>query len=150
MEANYFTIFCWFCHTSTWIHHGCTCVLYFCFCSSIILFCWLQLCRIVWSKGVWFLHLHFPFSRLLWLFRVFCVSLLVLVLWKMTLVTWQELHCIYKLLERTGSKLGKEYVKVIYCHPAYLTSMQSTSCRMSGWMSHKLKWRLMGEISITS
>ena len=33
----------------------------------------------------------------------------------------------------TGSKLGKEYVKVVYCHPAYLTYMQSTSCKMSGW-----------------
>ena len=61
---------CWFCHTSTWIHHGCTCVLYFCFCSSIILFCWLQLCHIVWSKGVWLLQLHFSFSGLLWLYSL--------------------------------------------------------------------------------
>ena len=38
----------------------------------------------------------------------------------------------------TGSKLGKEYVKAVYCHPAYLTSMQSTSCEMLGWMKHKL------------
>ena len=45
----------------------------------------------------------------------------------------------------TGSKLGKEYVKVVYCHPVYLTSMQSTSCEMPRWMKHKL-----GEISITS
>ena len=51
---------------------------------------------------------------------------------------------------QTGSKLGKEYVKAIYCHPAYLTSMQSTSCEMSGWMKHKLESRLMGETSITS
>ena len=48
------------------------------------------------------------------------------------------------------SKLGKEYVKAVYCHPAYLTYMQSTSCEMLGWMKHKLKSRLLGEISITS
>ena len=48
----------------------------------------------------------------------------------------------------TGSKLGKEYIKAVYCHPDYLTYMQSTSCEMSGWMNHKLE--LLGEISITS
>ena len=50
----------------------------------------------------------------------------------------------------TGSKLGKEYVKAVYCHPAYLTYMQSTSCEMPDWMKHKLESRLQGEISITS
>ena len=50
----------------------------------------------------------------------------------------------------TGSKLGKEYVKAVYCHPAYLTSMQNTSCEMPDWMKHKLESRLLGEISITS
>ena len=48
----------------------------------------------------------------------------------------------------TGSKLGKEYIKAVYYHPAYLTSMQSTSCEMLGWMKHKLESRLLGEISI--
>ena len=52
--------------------------------------------------------------------------------------------------QQTGSKLGKEYVKDVYCHPAYLTYMQSTSCEMLGWMQHKLEPRLPGEISITS
>ena len=52
--------------------------------------------------------------------------------------------------QHTGSKLGKEYVKAVYCHPAYLTYMQSTSCEMLGWMKHKLESRLMGEILITS
>ena len=52
--------------------------------------------------------------------------------------------------KQTGSKSGKEYVKAIYCHPAYLTYMQSTSCEMLGWMKHKLESRLPGEISITS
>ena len=50
----------------------------------------------------------------------------------------------------TGSKLGKECDKVVYCHLAYLTSMQSTSCEMPGWINHKLESRLPGEISITS
>ena len=52
--------------------------------------------------------------------------------------------------QQTGSKLGKEYVKVIYCHPAYLTYMQSASCEMPGWMKHKLESRLPEEISVTS
>ena len=50
----------------------------------------------------------------------------------------------------TDSKLGKEYVKAAYCHPVYSTYMQSTPCKMSGWMKHKLESRLPGEISITS
>ena len=50
----------------------------------------------------------------------------------------------------TGTKLGKEYVKAIYCDPAYLTYMLSTSWEMLGWMKHKLESRLPGEISITS
>ena len=50
----------------------------------------------------------------------------------------------------TDSKLGKEYIKVVYCHPDYLTYMQSTSREMPGWMKHKLESRLLGEISITS
>ena len=50
----------------------------------------------------------------------------------------------------TGSKLGKEYNKAVYCHPVYLNYMQGTSCEMLGWMSYKLESRLLGEISITS
>ena len=50
----------------------------------------------------------------------------------------------------TGSKLGKGYVKAVYCHPACLTTMQSKSCEMQGWMKPKLVSRLPGEISITS
>ena len=52
--------------------------------------------------------------------------------------------------QQTGSKLGKEYKKAVYCHPVYLTYMQSKSCEMMGWMKHKLESRLPGEISITS
>ena len=52
--------------------------------------------------------------------------------------------------QQPGSKSGKEYIKAVYCHSAYLTSMQSTSYEMPGWMKHKLESRLMGEISVTS
>ena len=52
--------------------------------------------------------------------------------------------------QRTSSKLGKEYVKAVYCHPAYLTYMQSTPTETPGWMKHKLESRLQGEILITS
>ena len=52
--------------------------------------------------------------------------------------------------QQTGSKKEKEYVKVVYCHPAYLTYMQSTSWETLGWMKHKLESRLRREISLTS
>ena len=52
--------------------------------------------------------------------------------------------------QQTGSKSGKEYVKAVYHHPAYVTSMQSTSYEVLGWMKHNLESRLLGEISITS
>ena len=52
--------------------------------------------------------------------------------------------------QQTGSKLGKEYIKAIYCHPVYLVYMQSTSWEILGWIKHKLESRLSGEISITS
>ena len=51
--------------------------------------------------------------------------------------------------QQTGSKSGKEYIKAVYCHPAYLISMQSTSWEMLEWMKHKLESRFLGEISIT-
>ena len=53
-------------------------------------------------------------------------------------------------MEQTGSKLEKEYVKTVYSFLAYLTYMQSTSCEMPGWITHKLESRLLGEISTTS
>ena len=57
-----------------------------------------------------------------------------------------ELH----MEKQTGPKFVKEYVKATYCHPAYLTSMKSSSCEMLGWMKHKLESRLLGETSVTS
>ena len=59
-------------------------------------------------------------------------------------------HLDMSLEQQTGSKLGKENVKAVYCHPAYITYVQSTSYKMLGWMKHKLESRLSGEISITS
>ena len=52
--------------------------------------------------------------------------------------------------KQTGSKSEKEYIKAVYCHPAYSTYMQSTSLEMPGWMKHELESRFLGEISITS
>ena len=52
--------------------------------------------------------------------------------------------------QQTGSKSGKKYIKAVYCHPACLTYMQSTSCEKPGWMNHKLESILLGEISATS
>ena len=48
--------------------------------------------------------------------------------------------------QQTGSKLGKDYVKAVYCHPAYLTYMQNTSCKIPGWMKHKPELRLPRDI----
>ena len=62
----------------------------------------------------------------------------------------QEAAVSMDMEQQTDSKLGKEYVKAVYCHPVYLTYMQSTSCRIPGWMKHKLESRLLEEISITS
>ena len=68
----------------------------------------------------------------------------------------RNLYAGQEAIVRTGhgttdsSKSEKEYVKAVYCHPVYLTYMQSTSCKMPGWMNHKLESRLPGEISITS
>ena len=59
-------------------------------------------------------------------------------------------HLELNMEQQTGSKLRMEYVKAIYCHPAYLNYMQSTSCETPGWMNLKLESRLLGEISITS
>ena len=63
-------------------------------------------------------------------------------------VTKQQLEL--DMEQQTGSKSGKEYIKAVYCHPVYLTYMQSTSCEMLGWMKHKVESSLSGEISITS
>ena len=59
-------------------------------------------------------------------------------------------HLELDMEKQTGSKSGKEYVKAVYCHPAYLTSMQSTSCEMPGWIKHMTESRFPGETLITS
>ena len=58
--------------------------------------------------------------------------------------------CRSRMEQQTVSKLGKVYVKAVYCHPAYLTSIQVTSSKMPGWMNHKLESRLLGETATTS
>ena len=69
--------------------------------------------------------------------------------WKICMqVRKQQLYL--DMEQQTGSKLGKEYIKAVYCHPAYLTYLQSTSCEMLDWMKHKLESRLPGEISVAS
>ena len=72
---------------------------------------------------------------------------LTCLLWNCMQVKKQHLEL--DMEQQTGSKSGKEYIKAVYCHPAYLTYIQSTSCKMPGWMKHKLESRLLGEISIT-
>ena len=67
-----------------------------------------------------------------------------------SLYAGQEQQLELDMEQQSGFKLGKEYVKAVYCHPAYLTYMQSTSCEMLGWMKHKLESRLPGEISTSS
>ena len=62
----------------------------------------------------------------------------------------QEVAVELDMEQQTGSKLGKEYIKAVYCHPAYLAYIQSTSCEMLGWMKHKLESRFLGELSVTS
>ena len=69
--------------------------------------------------------------------------------WEICMQVWKQ-QLELDMEQQTGSKSGKEYIKAEYCHPAYLTSMQSTSWEMLGWMKHKLESRLLGEISITS
>ena len=72
-------------------------------CASTILSWWLWLCSRAWSQAGWFLQVHSSFSRWLWLFKVFCISiqnlkLFVLALWKIRLIAWWGLHWIYRLL----------------------------------------------------
>ena len=70
--------------------------------------------------------------------------------WKKTCIQVKKQQLDLNMEKQICSKLGKEYIKAVYFHHAYLTYMQSTSCKMPGWMKHKLESRLPGEISITS
>ena len=63
---------------------------------------------------------------------------------------YKRQQLVVNIEQQTDSKLGKEYVKAVHCHPAYLTYIQNTSCEMLGWMKHKLESRFLGEISINS
>ena len=70
--------------------------------------------------------------------------------WEICMQIKKQQNWSWNKLVPIGSKLGREYIKAVYCHLAYLTSMQSTSCEMPGWIKHKLESRLPGELSITS
>ena len=67
-----------------------------------------------------------------------------------SLYAGQEQQLELDMEQQSGFKLGKEYVKAVYCHPAYLVYMQSTSCEMLGWMNDKLESRLLGKISTSN
>ena len=95
------------------------------------------------------LNVHFKMPKWYMLLFVFYHNERLEIAWKSSMqVKKQQLEA--DMEQRTSSKLGKEYVKAVYCHPAYLTYVQSTSCEMLSWMKHKLESRLLGEISITS
>ena len=83
-----------------------------------------------------------------WLNLSLSVLFFLMLLYRPVQVKKQQLE--QDMEQQTGPKFGRKYVKAVYYHPAYLTSMQSTSCKMLVWMKHKLESRLMGEISTTS
>ena len=89
-------------------------------------------------------------ERLIFVFKKCLLNILVWVYCEATVLAGQEATVRTRHEQETGSKLGKEYVKAIYGHLAYLIYMQSTSCEMLGWMDNKLESRLSGEISIIS
>ena len=102
------------------------------------------------KAGVW-MQKTFKELRLAWDFGLGTVQDLISsvfshVAWKLLEATGTELE----MEQQTGSKLEKEYIKAVYCHPAYLTSMQNTSSQMPGWMKYKLESRSLGEILTTS
>ena len=110
--------------------------LYFCLYAGTILFWWLWLCSIVWSQASWFLQFHSSFSRLLWLFKFFHISiqmvkLFVLVLWKIPLVAWWGLHWIYRLLCQ---------IKVLKCSNCSISSV-SQSGYLKLWMFSLCFWK---------
>ena len=103
-----------------------------------------------WSKrisGKHLLLLHCVDHNKLW--KILRDGTILSVFWEICMwIKKQQLEP--DMEQQTGSKLGKMYDKAVYYHPAYLTSMQSTSYEMLGWMKHKLESRLLGEISINS
>ena len=122
--------------------------------------------RVLEDERVWLVKLQVRYVVSYWLLSliltpVFLFSVntaLVLKLWILTILpaSWEICMQVKKqklepdVEQQTGSKLGKEYIKAVCCHPAYLTYMQSISCEMPDWMKQKLETRLLGEISITS
>ena len=119
---------CWIIEKERELHEN----IYFCFIGYAKIFDYVdynKLWKILKEMGIW--------CHLTCLLRKLCAD-------------QEETISNRKWNNRLDSKLGKEYVKAVYCHPAYLTSMQSISCEMPGWMNYKLESRFPGEISTIS
>ena len=108
------------------------------------------------QKKIYFCFIDYAKALILWI-TISCGKFLKRWEYQTTLPTSWEICMQVKIQQlepdmeqQTGSTLGKEYAKAVYCHLIYLTYIQNTSCKMPGWMKHKLESILLGEISITS
>ena len=124
--------------------------------DQIVNICWIIERAREFQKNIYFCFIDYPQS--LWLYRS---PQTVEVLQEMGIPdhlpsSWEICMQVKKqqleldMEQQTGSRSGKEYIKAVCCHPAYLTYVQNTSCKMLGWVKHKLESRLPGEIAITS
>ena len=117
--------------------------------------CWIMEKAKEFQKNIYFCFIDYAKPLTVWII-INCGKLLKRWEYQAILpVSWETCMWVKKqqlpldMEQLTGSNLGKEHDKAIYCHPAYLIYMQSASCKMLGWMKHKLESRLLGEISIT-
>ena len=110
--------------------------------------CFLTCIQVSQEAGqvVWYSHLFQNFPQLIVIHTVKGFGIVN----KAEIDVFLELSCFFNDPANEPVQIGKECVKAVYCHPAYLTSMLSTSCKISGWIKLKLESRLLGEISITS
>ena len=123
--------------------------------SSILVTCWIIKKAREFQKNIYFCFIDYA-KGFVWVttncgkfFKRWEYQTIWSTFWEIRMqVRKQQLEL--DIEQQTDIKLGKEYIKAVYCHPAYLAYMQSTSCEMPGWMKHKLESRLLGEISITS
>ena len=117
--------------------------------------CWINKNAKEFQKNIYFCFIDYAKVTILWLwittncgkfFKRWEYQTTLPASWEICIqVKKQQLEL--DMEQQTGSKLGKEYIKAVYCHSAYLTYMQSTSCEMLGWMKHKLESRLPGNIN---
>ena len=118
--------------------------------DQIALICWIIEKARDFLKNIYFCFIDCVDHNKLWKFHKAMGITDHLTCLQRILYAGQEAIVRAGLEQQTGFTQEKEYVKTVYCHPAYLTYMQSTSCEMLGWMKHKLESRLPGEISVTS